>query len=70
MEFSAVLPRTKKPSIWLHEFVVLKFPKFPLFLKAFLGPISLLCTPKGADMKPPPYAWVYIHCAPFIHLSI
>ena len=47
MEFSVALPRTKQPSIWLHEFVVLEFLKFPLFLKAFLEPISLLCTPTG-----------------------
>ena len=42
MESSAVLPRTKQPSIWLHELVVLEFLKFPLFLKAFFQLISLL----------------------------
>ena len=47
MESRAVLPRTKQPSVWFHEFVVLEFLKFPLFLKAFLEPISLLCTPTG-----------------------
>ena len=48
VESSVVLPRTKQPSIWLHEFVVLEFLTFLLFLKAFFETISLLCTPTGS----------------------
>ena len=42
MESSAVLPRIKQPSIWINEFVVLEFLKFPLFLKVFFEFITLL----------------------------
>ena len=45
MESSAVLPRIKRPSIWLHEFTVLEFLKFPPFLKVFFEPIGQLWTP-------------------------
>ena len=48
IESSAVLLRTKQPSLWLNDFVVLEFLKFPLFLKAFFEPFSLLWTVVGS----------------------
>ena len=57
MESSAVLPRTKQASIWLNEFLVLEFLKFPLSLRAFFEPISLLWTPAGSWHEASTQCW-------------
>ena len=60
MESSAVLPRTKQPSIWLHEFTALGFLKFPPFLKAFFESISQLWTPLGSWHESSTLCWGWV----------
>ena len=48
MEPRADLPRPKQASLWCHESGVLGLLQFPLFLKAFFEPNSLLWTPTGS----------------------